>query len=125
MIPVTLGYFGRQSEGKTSRLFGLALMYLVGIAITYSTLGVVAALTGQLFGALLQNSWVLVGIALVMVALALTMCIIPGIGLEMTAKYLKKIMFLRSQRGTVIPIQFIIASIYGSPIKLLSSPSFN
>ncbi len=73
MIPVTLGYFGRQSEGKTSRLFGLALMYLVGIAITYSTLGVVAALTGQLFGALLQNSWVLVGIALVMVALALSL----------------------------------------------------
>jgi len=73
MIPVTLGYFGRQSEGKTSRLFGLALMYLVGIAITYSTLGVVAALTGQLFGALLQNSWVLLGIALVMVALALSL----------------------------------------------------
>jgi thiol:disulfide interchange protein DsbD len=73
MIPVTLGYFGRQSEGKTSRLFGLALMYLIGIAITYSTLGVVAALTGQLFGALLQNSWVLVGIALVMVALALSL----------------------------------------------------
>ena len=73
MIPVTLGYFGRQSEGKTSRLFGLALMYLVGIAITYSTLGVVAALTGQLFGALLQSSWVLVGIALVMVALALSL----------------------------------------------------
>lgn len=73
MIPVTLGYFGRQSEGKTSRLFGLALMYLVGIAITYSTMGVVAALTGQLFGALLQNPWVLVGIALVMVALALSL----------------------------------------------------
>ena len=73
MIPVTLGYFGRQSGGKTSRLFGLALMYLVGIAITYSTLGVVAALTGQLFGALLQNPWVLVGIALVMVALALSL----------------------------------------------------
>ena len=73
MIPVTLGYFGRQSEGKTSRLFGLALMYLVGIAITYSTLGVVAALTGQLFGSLLQNPWVLVGISLVMVTLALSL----------------------------------------------------
>jgi len=73
MIPVTLGYFGRQSDGKTSRLFGLSLMYLVGIAITYSILGVVAALTGQLFGSLLQNSWVLVGIALVMVALALSL----------------------------------------------------
>jgi thiol:disulfide interchange protein DsbD len=73
MIPVTIGYFSKQSEGRTSRVFGLALMYLLGIAVTYSLMGVVAALTGQLFGALLQNAWVLVGIALIMVALALSL----------------------------------------------------
>ena len=73
MIPVTIGYFSRQSEGRTSRLFGLALMYLLGIAVTYSVMGVVAALTGQIFGALLQNPWVLVGIAGIMVALALSL----------------------------------------------------
>lgn len=73
MIPVTLGYFSRQSDGKTSRLFGLALTYLVGIAVTYSVLGVVAALTGQMFGVLLQSPFVLVGIALVMVTLALSL----------------------------------------------------
>lgn len=73
MIPVTVGYFSRQSEGKTSRVFGLALMYLLGIAVTYSVMGVVAALTGQMFGALLQNPWVLVGIAGMMVALALSL----------------------------------------------------
>ena len=73
MIPVTIGYFSRQAEGKTARVFGLALMYLLGIAVTYSSLGVVAALTGQMFGALLQNPWVLVGIALIMVALALSL----------------------------------------------------
>lgn len=73
MIPVTIGYFSQQSEGKTGRVFGLALMYVLGIAVTYSTLGVVAALTGQMFGALLQNFWVLVGIAVVMVGLALSL----------------------------------------------------
>jgi len=73
MIPVTVGYFSKQSEGKTSRVFGLALMYLLGIAVTYSLMGVVAALTGQVFGALLQNAWVLVGIAGIMVALALSL----------------------------------------------------
>ena len=73
MIPVTLAYFGHQAEGKTSRVFALALMYLLGIAITYSLLGVGAALTGQMFGALLQNPWVLVGIAMIMVALALSL----------------------------------------------------
>lgn len=73
MIPISIGYFSHQSEGKTSRVFGLALMYQLGIAITYSTLGVIAALTGQMFGSLLQNPWVLVGIAAVMVALALSL----------------------------------------------------
>jgi thiol:disulfide interchange protein DsbD len=73
MIPVTIGYFSKQSEGRTSRVFGLALMYLLGIAVTYSLMGVAAALTGQMFGALLQNAWVLVGIAVIMVALALSL----------------------------------------------------
>ncbi|MCX8057138.1 MAG: protein-disulfide reductase DsbD [Ignavibacteria bacterium] len=73
LIPITLGYFGGQSESKTSRLFGLASVYVIGMAITYSVIGVVTALSGALFGSLLQNPIVLIGIALVLVALSLSM----------------------------------------------------
>lgn len=73
LIPITLGYFGGQSESKTSRLIALASIYVVGMAITYSVIGVVTALSGALFGALLQNPFVLIGIALVLVALSLSM----------------------------------------------------
>ncbi|NPV11867.1 MAG: protein-disulfide reductase DsbD [Ignavibacteria bacterium] len=73
LIPITLGYFGGQSESKTSRLFALALVYVTGMAITYSIIGVVTALSGSLFGSLLQNPFVLIGIALVLVALSLSM----------------------------------------------------
>ncbi len=73
LIPITLGYFGGQSESKTSRLFALALVYVTGMAITYSVIGVVTALSGSLFGSLLQNPFVLIGIALVLVALSLSM----------------------------------------------------
>lgn len=73
LIPITLGYFGGQSESKTSRLFGLASVYVVGMAITYSIIGVVTALSGALFGSLLQNPIVLIGIAAVLVALSLSM----------------------------------------------------
>jgi len=73
LIPITLGYFGGQSESKTSRLFGLASVYVIGMAITYSVIGVVTALSGSLFGSLLQNPIVLIGIALVLVALSLSM----------------------------------------------------
>ena len=73
IIPITLGFFGRQAAGKTSKTFGLALSYVLGMSVTYSALGVFAALSGALFGAWLQKPVVLIGIAAVVVALALSM----------------------------------------------------
>ncbi|HRY45734.1 MAG TPA: cytochrome c biogenesis protein CcdA [Thermoanaerobaculia bacterium] len=73
LIPITVGFFSRQSEGKTSRTFGLAVAYVLGMSVTYSALGVFAALSGSLFGSWLQKPAVLVVIALVVLALALSM----------------------------------------------------
>lgn len=73
LIPITLGYFGGQSESKTSKLFLLSVLYVLGMAITYSLIGVITALSGSMFGALLQNPLVLIGIALVLVSLSLSM----------------------------------------------------
>jgi thiol:disulfide interchange protein DsbD len=73
MVSLTVMYFVRQAEGKTKRVVVQALWYLLGIALTYSALGMLAALTGRMFGAHLQNPWVLAGIALVVVALSLGM----------------------------------------------------
>ena len=73
VIPLTIGFFGRQSDGSRGRLLGLASLYVLGIVVMYSALGVAASLSGQLFGAALQNRWVLVGIAAILVLLALSM----------------------------------------------------
>jgi thiol:disulfide interchange protein DsbD len=73
MIPITVSYFGGQSDGKTSRTVLLAFLYLLGMATMYSSLGLVAALTGGLFGAAMQNPFVLGAIALVFVALSMSM----------------------------------------------------
>lgn len=73
LIPITISYFGGQTGGRPARVFGLAVLYLLGMAVTYSALGVLAALSGSLFGAALQSPPVLIFIALVMVALALSM----------------------------------------------------
>jgi len=73
LIPITISYFGGQVEGKKGGLIFHALIYVFGMAITYSILGVLAALSGNLFGAALQNPYVLVIIALIMVGLALSM----------------------------------------------------
>jgi thiol:disulfide interchange protein DsbD len=73
MIPITISYFGGQSQGKKGSMLLHAAVYVLGMALTYSILGSMAALTGSLFGAALQYPPVLVGLALVMVLLALSM----------------------------------------------------
>lgn len=73
MIPVTMGYFGSQDRSHTGRVKMLAAVYVLGLAITYSTLGVVAALTGGVFGGAMQKPVVIAAISLVLVALALSM----------------------------------------------------
>jgi thiol:disulfide interchange protein DsbD len=73
IIPITVSYFGNQSRGSMSKTVLLALLYLLGMATMYSTLGLVAALTGSLFGSALQNPLVLAVVAAVMVGLALSM----------------------------------------------------
>ena len=74
MIAITVSYFGGQGgERNTRRAFVSSLIYCLGIVLTYSTLGLIAALTGSLFGSALQSPYVLVGIALLLVALALSM----------------------------------------------------
>jgi len=68
LIPITVSYFGGRS-GK-SQLIGHGLCYIAGLSITNSVLGVVAALTGGLMGAMLQNPFVLVGVATILVVFA-------------------------------------------------------
>lgn len=73
LIPITVGYFGGQSEGNTKKLALLGALFVLGMALMYSVVGVVTALTGAVFGALLQSPYVIVAIVLVLVALSLSM----------------------------------------------------
>lgn len=73
LIPITVSYFGGQAargENGQSRLILHGLCYMVGLAFTNSVLGVVAALTGGLMGAMLQNPIVLIAVAAVLVFFA-------------------------------------------------------
>jgi 2-keto-4-pentenoate hydratase/2-oxohepta-3-ene-1,7-dioic acid hydratase in catechol pathway len=73
MIPITVSYFGGQTRGRSRQTVSLALLYLLGMATMYSALGLIAAFTGSLFGSALQNKFVLIAIALVMIGLAMSM----------------------------------------------------
>jgi thiol:disulfide interchange protein DsbD len=73
LIPITVGFFARQHGERRGRTWRLALLYVLGMSITYSALGVAAALTGRLFGAALQSPWVVGLIVVVLLALAASM----------------------------------------------------
>jgi len=72
LIPITVGYFGGQSEGRTGKLFLLGILYVLGMALTYSLIGVITSLSGAVFGTLLQNTFVIIGIALLFIILSLS-----------------------------------------------------
>ena len=73
VIPLTIAFFVNQASSNRGRAFGLATVYVLGMATMYSALGVFAGLTGRLFGAVLQSPWAIAAIALVLLALAFSM----------------------------------------------------
>jgi len=73
LIPITVSFFGGQADGKTSRVFSLSLLYVLGISITYSVLGLIAATTENILGTAMQSIWGTGFVAAVLVALALSM----------------------------------------------------
>jgi thiol:disulfide interchange protein DsbD len=66
MIPITVAVIGAGSAGSRSRGFWLSLIYVLGIAITYSILGAAAAGTGKALGSFTQTFPVLLGIGLLL-----------------------------------------------------------
>lgn len=73
LIPITVSYFGAQGSASKSQSIFMGVFYALGMSITYSALGVFAALTGSLLGTALQNPIVIIGIAMILLALGTSM----------------------------------------------------
>ncbi len=73
LIPITVSIFGAKRSPRRSEAMALSGLYVLGIASMYSALGVGAALTGKAFGSVMQNRWVVGGVALLFAAMALSM----------------------------------------------------
>ena len=77
MIPITAAIVGGQSVGETkpprSRTIFLTLSYVAGLALVYATLGVIAGMTGTIFGTISTNPWLYFTMANVLMIAALSM----------------------------------------------------
>lgn len=65
VIPITIAYIGGRSGGSRLKGFSLSLVFVLGLGLVYSILGVVAAATGGVFGLSTQNPWVVGFVTLV------------------------------------------------------------
>ena len=61
MIPITAGLLGGAgAAGRPPRVrAGMVALYVLGVALVYATLGLVAGLTGSIFGGISSNKWAL------------------------------------------------------------------
>src|SRR5690242_3015564 len=74
MIPILSGIIVGEGRSVTrGRAALVSLAYVLGMAVTYTAIGIAAAFSGSLFSAALQNAWVLGAFAAVFVLLALSM----------------------------------------------------
>ncbi|MCK4993665.1 MAG: sulfite exporter TauE/SafE family protein [Candidatus Omnitrophica bacterium] len=73
ILPVLVGYIGG-ADIKTKREgFVRSLSYVLGLALVYSSLGAVAALSGSLFGAFQNNFWLSLFVGNVFIIMGLFM----------------------------------------------------
>ena len=74
MIPITAGYIGSSNIGGSKiRAFLLSLVYVAGVAVTYSAMGVFAALSGRFFGEINSSPWSFLLVGNIILLLALSM----------------------------------------------------
>jgi len=73
MVPIVSAYVGSRTRGDQtrSRSFLLSLGYVIGMAVVYSLLGMMAAMTGSLFGRISTNPWALLLVANVLILVGL------------------------------------------------------
>lgn len=93
VIPITVAYVGGSGTGRVEAIIKTSV-YILGMAITYTVLGAIAAFTGTFFGKIQSNPWTYFILANIFILFGLSMLgvytfYIPGI--KTTGAHGKKI----------------------------------
>lgn len=114
MIPITLSILGNDAHQKSRTQNILrSVFYVLGIAVTYSSLGVLAALTGAIFGQALANKWVVATMVGLFFLMALSMW--GAFELQVPA-------FIRNRFGTGKSHGYVGAFFMGMVAGIVASP---
>lgn len=108
---------GGKRPPSTSRTLILALVYVQGMALTYTLLGLVVAAAGLQFQAALQHPYVLIGLSLMFIALALSMFGLYSLQLP-TGLQTRLAQWSNTQQGGSLAGVFVMGALAG----LICSP---
>ncbi|WP_429023648.1 protein-disulfide reductase DsbD [Aeromonas allosaccharophila] len=118
MYPILTGIIaGAGHRLSTGRAFLLSLVYVQGMAVTYTLLGLVVASAGLKFQAALQHPYVLIGLSLMFVLLALSMFGLYTLQLPSSLQARLSGLSNRQQGGSVVGV-----AIMGMISGLVCSP---
>lgn len=73
MIAITVSVFGANQAKSRLQAAGLSSVFVLGIAVMFTALGVGAALSGAIFGRFLSNPYVVAGLAALFLAMSASM----------------------------------------------------
>ncbi len=118
MYPLISGIvLGGKSRLSTGRALLLTVLYVQGMALTYTALGLVVAAAGLQFQAALQHPYVLIGLSVVFTLLALSMFGLFTLQLPSSVQTRLSLMSNRQQGGSPVGV-FAMGAIAG----LICSP---
>ena len=124
MIPITVGTIGgvnQASAGGRSRkrVIGLTLTYVAGLALFYAILGLIAGLSGSLFGSISANRWAYLAIGNLLLIFALAM--LEVIPIRMPARLAT---WAGSLSGGSYPAVFLLGATSGIVAAPCGAPAF-
>ncbi len=102
VIPITIGYIGARSTGRPLRGLGLSAIFVLGIALVYSTLGLISAATGTLFGSISGSPYIIVVVAAIFALMGLSM--LGAFDIALPASWQGKLQTGEKKRGLLGPL---------------------
>ena len=121
MIPITAGIIAGSSEHEAGRrrTIALTLTYVSGLALLYATLGLVAGLTGTLFGTVSANPWMRFAIGNLLLIFGLAM-----LGVFPVAAPTRLTRWATGLGGGSYPAVFVLGAASGIVAAPCGAPAF-
>lgn len=111
LVPMTAGFFASQGHSRISRTLPLAAVYVLGICLTFSGLGVLVAVFGGQFGAFVGSPW---GVGIITVILLLmAVSLLGGFEISLPLGFISR---LQGKSG------FAGALVMGAAVGLVATP---